>query len=119
MKHKRIISIFQPHRFSRTKLLKKEFAQSFAETDYLILTDIYAANEKPIYGVPSMNIYNEVLKIKRINANYIVKDRLLDYLINFVRPGDLVLFLGAGDIGRLSGDFITKLKTRSRRELVK
>ncbi len=119
MKHKRIISIFQPHRFSRTKLLKKEFAQSFAETDYLILTDIYAANEKPIYGVTSMNIYNEVLKIKKINANYIAKDRLLDYLINFVRPGDLVLFLGAGDIGRLSGDFITKLKIRSRRELVK
>ncbi len=112
MRKGRLISIFQPHRFTRTKFLKKEFAQAFSDTDYLVLTDIYSANEKPIFGVTSMNIYNEVLKIKKVNANYITKERLLDYLINFVRPGDLLLFLGAGDIGKLSGEFITRLKER-------
>lgn len=115
---RRLISIFQPHRFTRTKFLKKEFAQAFCDTDYLILTDIYAANEKPIFGVTSMNIYDEILKIKKINANYIVKNRLLDYLISFVRPGDLLLFLGAGDIGRLSGEFITRLKQKKENEFV-
>lgn len=112
MKRKRLIAIFQPHRYSRTKLLKKEFASAFNDADYLILTDIYPANEKPIYGVTSMNIYNEVLKLKKINANYVAKDRLLDYLINFVKPEDIVLFLGAGDIGRLSGEFISRFNAK-------
>ncbi len=116
MKCKRLISIFQPHRFTRTKFLKKEFAQAFFDTDYLILMDIYAANEKPMFGVTSMNIYNEILKTKKINANYIVKSRLLDYLINFVKPGDILLFLGAGDIGRLSGEFITRLQRKKDNE---
>jgi UDP-N-acetylmuramate--alanine ligase len=108
---KRIISVFQPHRFTRTKFLKKEFAQSFSDTDCLVLTDIYPANEKPIFGVTSLVIYNEVLKIKKINVNYIVKEKIIDYLLNFVRPGDLLLFLGAGDIGKISGEFISRLKT--------
>ena len=118
MKCKRLISIFQPHRFTRTKFLKKEFAQAFCDTDYLILMDIYAANEKPMFGVTSMNIYNEILKTKKVNANYIVKERLLDYLINFVKPGDLLLFLGAGDIGRLSGEFITRLRNKKENEYI-
>lgn len=119
IKHKRLISVFQPHRYTRTKFLKKEFASAFNDTDYLILTDIYPANEKPIYGVTSMNIYNEVIKLKKINANYVAKDRILDYLINFVRPVDLLLFLGAGDIGRLSGEFISRLKTRQEKTIAK
>ena len=118
MKCKRLISIFQPHRFTRTKFLKKEFAQAFCDTDYLILMDIYAANEKPMFGVTSMNIYNEILKTKKVNANYIVKERLLDYLINFVKPGDLLLFLGAGDIGRLSGEFVTRLRNKKENEYI-
>lgn len=112
MRHKRLISVFQPHRYTRTKFLKKEFAQAFSNTDYLVLTDIYAANEKPIYGVTSMNIYDDVIKIKKINANYIIREKLLEYLISFARPGDLILFLGAGDIGRLSGEFIPRLKKK-------
>lgn len=109
---RRLIAVFQPHRYTRTKLLKKEFATAFDGSDQLILTDIYAANEKPIYGVTSMNIYNEVLKLKRINANYIAKERLVDYLVSFARPNDIMIFLGAGDIGRISGEFITRLKQR-------
>jgi len=112
IKHKRLITVFQPHRYTRTKFLKKEFAQAFNDTDYLLLTDIYAANEKPIYGVTSMNIYDDIIKRKKINANYIVKEKLLDYLVAFVRSEDLVLFLGAGDIGRMPGEFILKLKDK-------
>ncbi|NQT95132.1 MAG: UDP-N-acetylmuramate--L-alanine ligase [Candidatus Omnitrophica bacterium] len=119
MPHKRLIVVFQPHRFSRTKLLKKEFAQAFDNAGYLILTDIYAANEKPIYGVTSMNIYDDVLKTKKINVNYIAKPRLLDYLKNFIKRGDLLLFLGAGDIGRLSGEFIHMLKDKKENDVTR
>jgi UDP-N-acetylmuramate--alanine ligase len=119
IRHKRLISVFQPHRYTRTKFLKKEFARSFTDTDYLILTDIYAANEKPIYGVTSMIIYDEVLKIKRPNANYIAKEKLLEYLMDFIKPGDMVLFLGAGDIGKLSGEFIVRLKKREEDTIAK
>ena len=63
-----------------------------------------------------MCIYNEAIKIKKINANYIAKEKLLEYLLNFVKPGDLLLFLGAGDIGKLSGEFITHLKARQQNE---
>jgi UDP-N-acetylmuramate--alanine ligase len=110
MNYKRLISVFQPHRFTRTKSLQKEFAQAFSGTDYLILTDIYPANEKPIFGVTSLLIYNEILKMKNINVNYIVKEKISDYLLSFIRPGDLLLFLGAGDIGKISGEFACCLK---------
>ena len=116
MKRKRLISIFQPHRFTRTKFLKKEFAHSFISTDYLILTDIYPANEKPIFGITSMCIYDEALKIKKMNVNYIAKEKLLEYLADFAKPGDTLLFLGAGDIGRLSGEFVSLLKRRTQNE---
>jgi UDP-N-acetylmuramate--alanine ligase len=116
MKRKRLISIFQPHRFTRTKFLKKEFARSFFDTDYLILIDIYAANEKPIFGVTSLCIYNEAIKIKKMNVNYIAREKLLEYLTNFAKPGDTLLFLGAGDIGRLSGEFVLRLKARAQNE---
>ena len=116
MKRKRLISIFQPHRFTRTKFLKKEFAHSFISTDYLILTDIYPANEKPIFGITSMCIYDEALKIKKMNVNYIAKEKLLKYLADFAKPGDTLLFLGAGDIGRLSGEFVLLLKRRTQNE---
>jgi UDP-N-acetylmuramate--alanine ligase len=112
MKRRRLITVFQPHRFTRTKFLKKEFARSFSGADYLILTDIYAANEKPIFGVTSMCIYNEAIKIKKVNVNYIAKERLTGYLLDFVKPGDLLLFLGAGDIGKLSGEFIARVNAR-------
>jgi UDP-N-acetylmuramate--alanine ligase len=110
MKRRRIVSIFQPHRYTRTKFLKKEFARAFYGTDCLILTDIYAADEKPICGVTSMCIYDEVIKIKKVNSTYMAKEKLIEYLMGFVRPGDLLLFLGAGDIGRISGEFVMRFK---------
>jgi len=116
MSRGRLISIFQPHRFTRTKFLKKEFAMSFSDTDYLVLTDIYPANEKPIFGITSMSIYDEIIKIKKINAIHMAKDKLIAYLLDFTRAGDTVLFLGAGDIGKLSGEFIKHLKLRKQND---
>lgn len=115
---KRLVTIFQPHRFSRTKFLKDKFVNAFDNTDYLILMDIYPADEKPIYGVTSMIIYNDIVKTKKIDVNYFAKDVLLDNLFSFVRDGDMVLFLGAGDIGKLSGEFVKMIADRKKMFLV-
>ncbi|MFH1645259.1 MAG: UDP-N-acetylmuramate--L-alanine ligase [Candidatus Omnitrophota bacterium] len=118
MNPKRLVTIFQPHRFSRTKFLKDRFAKAFDGTDYLILTDIYPADERPIYGVTSMLIYNDIVKTKKINVNYLAKGLLLDYVSSFVRKGDMLLFLGAGDIGKLSGEFVKMINDREKMKLV-
>jgi len=107
---KRIVAIFQPHRYTRTKLFFNEFARSFKDADSLILTDIYPASEQPIYGVTSKKIYDEIVKLRQINVNYIVKEKICEYLLNIIRPGDLVIIMGAGDINRLADELIKNLQ---------
>ena len=89
--------MFQPHRYTRTKFLAEEFAQSFNEADLLILDDIYAAGEKPIPGVSVQNIMDNLPDT--VNAKYIKgREAIVEYLLTIVKPGDLVLTLGAGDV---------------------
>jgi len=101
----RIIAVFQPHRYTRTKFLAKEFAQSFALADKLILDEIYSAGEKPIPGVSTQNIVDHL--DPQMDAEYF-KDRkvLLENLAALVEPGDLVLTLGAGNIWRVGVDLV-------------
>ncbi|MBN1405428.1 MAG: UDP-N-acetylmuramate--L-alanine ligase [Candidatus Omnitrophica bacterium] len=107
---KRIIAVFQPHRYTRTKFLKKEFATAFVNVDTLILTDIYAASEQPIFGVTSQIIYDEIVNMHRKNVLYIPKkEEICGHLMGIVQKGDLVIILGAGDINRLADELIEKL----------
>jgi len=107
---KRLIVVFQPHRYTRTKFLMEEFVKALGACDHLVLTDIYAASEKPMEGVNSQVLFDKIRSNGR-SAVYLKKDEIASYLINFVEPGDLVLTVGAGDIGRISEDFSQKLKT--------
>lgn len=103
MKQGRCIGIFQPHRYTRTKLLAREFGYCFEGLDKLILTDIYPAGESPIKGVSGRLIYDEVLKFGKPEAIYIEsKDDILDYLVSQLVSGDTVVFMGAGDITELA-----------------
>ena len=111
-KTKRIVTVFQPHRYSRTKYLLDEFAESLLLSDYLILTDIYAASEKPLAGVNTKELHSKIKKISRKPAVYIKKDEISDWLFKIVRPGDLILFLGAGDISRIAECFSRELKEK-------
>ncbi|MCX5699334.1 MAG: UDP-N-acetylmuramate--L-alanine ligase [Candidatus Omnitrophica bacterium] len=103
LKVKRKIVVFQPHRYSRARLLLNDFAKSFAQADYLIITDIYAASEQPIEGVNARGLLN---KIKEYDpgkeALYLPKEDILSHLLGMIREGDLVMTLGAGDIVRVS-----------------
>tara|TARA_X000001036_G_scaffold433051_1_gene470004 strand:+ start:25656 stop:27041 length:1386 start_codon:yes stop_codon:yes gene_type:complete len=98
---KKIISVFQPHLFSRTKDFFKEFAKSLFISEVIILTDIYPAREKPIKGVTSNLIIEELKELGHNNTHYL-KDlaklnQLLDTIVN---QDDIVLTMGAGNIWR-------------------
>jgi len=95
---KRVAAIFQPHRYSRTKILYKKFGKVFGNADLVRLCEIYPAGEKPLPGVSAKLILNEVKKhhknIQLFNFDSFVKE---------IRPGDVVLTLGAGDVWKLNG----------------
>lgn len=97
-KPKRIVAIFQPHRFSRTKFLADEFGRCFNGADKLILTDIYAASEKAIKGVSIMNVYDKVKENGIADVTVLKKEAIPEHVMRIKRPGDMILVLGAGDI---------------------
>lgn len=104
---KRIVCVFQPHRYSRTQLLKKEFGASFDDVDELFVTDVYAASEKPLPGVSGNTIVEEVREhdkargVVRPAASFQFTPTMLmsrDKVGNALRPGDLLITLGAGNV---------------------
>ncbi|MEN3942287.1 UDP-N-acetylmuramate--L-alanine ligase [Prosthecobacter sp. SYSU 5D2] len=96
---KRIVCLFQPHRYSRTQLLKKEFGASFGDVDELFVTDVYAASEKPLPGVSGETIVEEVKAQSATKAQSTPTLMLSrDKVGNALRPGDLLITLGAGNV---------------------
>jgi len=103
---KRLITVFQPHRYSRTKFLLNEFVESLALSDELILTDIYAASEKVSEGVGVTELLVKVQAKLGPKVIFLKKEEILKHLQDYVHPGDMVLFLGAGDIYHLSDELV-------------
>lgn len=105
---RRIVVIFQPHRYSRTELLWDDFGQSFANADQIFLTEIYPAGEAPIEGVSTDLICQAVKKHENRDAVLIKKfEDIPAVVIPSLKEGDVVLTLGAGDIYK-SGKMILK-----------
>jgi len=108
---RRIIAVFQPHLFSRTKRFFKEFADALQNADEILITDIYPARELPITGVSSKIIYNELNH--KSNGNCILLndlDEMIQTLEEIVKPGDMVLTMGAGNIWRYSDKYLNHIK---------
>lgn len=93
---KRLIVVFQPHRYTRTKLLYKDFGKAFDDADMIFLTDIFPAAEKPIKGVSHRLILNELRRNKK-DVREIKLDDAKE-IIRFADNGDVILTLGAGDV---------------------
>ncbi len=105
----KIITVFQPHLFSRTKDFYREFAKALLEADEVILMDIYPAREIPIEGVTSELIFNELVKLNA-NVKYLEKRKsIIEYLQGSVSKSDTLVFQGAGDITNLCDEFIERL----------
>jgi UDP-N-acetylmuramate--alanine ligase len=109
---RRLVVAFQPHRFTRTKELFDEFVTCFYDADVLVLTDIYAASEKPIEGVSSEALANTIKKHGQKEVYYVGdREALPDFLAGVVRPGDTVLTLGAGNIWQTGEALLKKLES--------
>ncbi|BCV24691.1 UDP-N-acetylmuramate--L-alanine ligase [Gelria sp. Kuro-4] len=106
----RIICVFQPHRYTRTKFLHKEFGAAFGQADELIITGIYSAGETPIAGVSSELIVDAVAAQDGPQPVYIPElKHIVPYLLERVRPGDLVLTVGAGNIWTVGEELVAAL----------
>lgn len=110
VKKNRLITVFQPHRYSRTKFLMQDFVSALSQTDVLILTDIYAASEEPIPGITSEVLLGKIHDHGQKDAVYLKKDEIAAHLLKIVRPGDLVLTLGAGDVYRSGEELLKELQ---------
>ncbi len=99
---RRIVAVFQPHTYSRTRDFYEEFATSFDDADVLVLTDVYPAREQPIEGVNGELIASAARAAGQRSVHYVQdKAKLAEALKGIVQPGDMVLTLGAGDIWKV------------------
>ena len=109
----RLIVVFQPHRFTRTKALFNEFTQAFGDADLLILNDIYPASEEPIAGVNSQVLCEAIRKTGHPSVEYIAQaEGTIEYLLNTVKPKDIVITLGAGSIYKIGEALLAQLAAR-------
>ncbi len=106
----RVVVVFQPHRYSRTKHLFDELADSLQDCDGLIVTDIYAAGETPEPDINSPALCERVREKGKADVVYLKRDNLLEYLRANTRENDLVLTLGAGDIRQIGEQFARVLE---------
>jgi len=101
---RRLVIAFEPHRYTRTKALKDEFCRCFLEADELLVTDIYPASEEPIEGVDA-RLLAEAIKLNSTNGlqiRYVEPNRLIDEVSTMLGSNDVLLTLGAGNMGRIS-----------------
>ncbi|MDQ3570737.1 MAG: UDP-N-acetylmuramate--L-alanine ligase [Actinomycetota bacterium] len=105
---RRVVCVFQPHRFSRTAALATDFADAFEDADVVVITDVYDAGEVPRPGVSGKLVVQAVLDAHPTsNVAYLPsRQDWLPYLRRLLRPGDLCLTLGAGDLTLLPGELL-------------
>jgi UDP-N-acetylmuramate--alanine ligase len=105
---RRVVCVFQPHRYSRTQALAPDFADAFGDADILVITDIYPAGEAPRPGVSGKLIVNAVLDAHPMTrvAYFPRREPLVAYLRRTLRPGDLCLALSAGDLTAVTNELL-------------
>ncbi len=109
---KRIVVVFQPHRYSRTKELLSEFALCFNNADLLFITDIYAASETPIEGISAEVLTDNIKLYGHKNVSYIGEiETAVEKVLPQLRENDLLITLGAGTVTILSDKFLEALKS--------
>jgi UDP-N-acetylmuramate--alanine ligase len=107
---RRIVAVFQPHRYTRTKTLFQDFLTAFYDADVLILTDIYPAGEDRIEGVEAKSLFEGLREHGHKNVTYLAnKKEIVDHLLHIIVPGDLVITLGAGDIWQVADELVKRL----------
>jgi UDP-N-acetylmuramate--alanine ligase len=111
---RRLVVLFQPHRYTRTRDLLEEFAHAFDQADLVFMTEIYAASESPIPGVSGARLAEAVRAAGHPSVTFVErKDTLPDQVMPHLKPGDLVVTLGAGDIWKAGTGILARLAPTS------
>ena len=111
---RRIVVMFQPHRYTRTAGLFKEFSTAFHDANVLLLTEIYAASEQPIDGVNGISLLEEIKSHGQREAHFVAEVASLAVTVRtMLQPGDIVLTLGAGNIWRAGEELLKILEQRN------
>lgn len=112
----RTVVVFQPHRYSRTKALLEEFGRAFVLADHVIVMDVYAAGETPVPGIDGAVVADAIVRHGHPSVRYEPRAAAVPKAIrSLVRPGDLVLTLGAGDVWRVGDAFLAMDRSGARR----
>ena len=109
---RRVIGVFQPHLYSRTRDFYDDFGRAFFNADVLVVTDVYPAREEPIQGVTGELIATAAKQYGHKQVHYVPdKKNIPEFLRSIVQKGDIVITMGAGDIWKYGEEFIKTLKT--------
>ena len=113
---RRLIAVFQPHRYTRTRDCLGLYGQVFHEADEVFLTDIVAAGEQPIVGISSHLIQKEIEELLKKTCHYFARDQLAQGVSQRVQKGDVVVTLGAGNVTQVGGEVLNMLSAKDKSE---
>jgi len=114
----RLIVVFQPHRYSRTKLLMDEFADALSKSDILFILDIFPAGEKPIEGVNSSILRDKVARGGHKNSHHVSgSSQIVKSIKEVIESGDIVLTLGAGNVWKIAEELAEEITEEVTEEL--
>ncbi len=109
---RRVVCVFQPHLYSRTRDFYDEFGRAFFNADVLVVTDVYAAREEPIQGVSGELIVNAAREFGHKQVHYVPdKKDVPGFLMGIRQPGDMMITMGAGDIWKYGEEFVKNLRS--------
>ncbi|MBL7999415.1 MAG: UDP-N-acetylmuramate--L-alanine ligase [Candidatus Kapabacteria bacterium] len=105
--NRRVVAVFQPHTYTRTRDFIKEFAVSFDDADEVIVTDVYGSREKPIEGITGELIANAIRSAGHRHVHYVQDKAIIpEYLTSVIQSGDMLITLGAGDVNKAGKAFL-------------
>jgi UDP-N-acetylmuramate--alanine ligase len=108
---RRVVAVFQPHLFSRTRDFHREFGSAFYQADVLVVTDVYPAREQPIPGVTGEMVAKAAKEFGHRDVHYVEdKNAVSEFLEGIVKSGDMLITLGAGDVYKIGEAFLKRKK---------
>ncbi|KAF3361488.1 Bifunctional enzyme MurC/Ddl [Chlamydiales bacterium STE3] len=107
---RRIVALYQPHRYSRTLHCKGSFGPIFDAVDLALVTDIYSAYETPIPGLSALTVIEEIRAVGNVPCRYIQKEQIVPDIVKELQPLDIVVLLGAGDITYFSQSILESIE---------